>query len=301
MTDNIDESGQLDKDAFHKALLSYRNTPDQFTKVSPAKLVFGREIRDGVPMIQGKYSPHEAWKEALDAREQALVKRQHLGREKWNEHTKNLPALKKGDAVYVQNTVGNHPRRWERSGTIVECGDFDQYNVKIDGSNRCTLRNRKHLRKFTPPARQSAEVPITPARIVEQPFDDPEVPQLPNKLVENEVLPVPPSRAPSDPAPQHHPEVDVPLQSHESTAPDEQTRETPILPTIPQTVDGEGTQVRKSKRAKLLPNTLLDPETWDLGNIEVFSEKNTLLLHHLKMAVDILTAQLANTEGGGDK
>ena len=69
LTDNIDESGKLDKDSFHKALLSYRNTPDQFTKVSPAKSVFGRDIRDGIPMLKGSYSPHEAWKEALDARE----------------------------------------------------------------------------------------------------------------------------------------------------------------------------------------------------------------------------------------
>ena len=119
MTDNIDDSGNLNKDSFHRALLSYRNTPDQFTKVSPAKSVFGRDIRDSIPMLQGRYSPHEAWKEALDAREQALAKRQYFGHEKWNEHTKNLPALQKGDNVYVQNVVGNHSRRWERTGTVV--------------------------------------------------------------------------------------------------------------------------------------------------------------------------------------
>ena len=51
LTDNIDESGNLNKDSFHRALLSYRNTPDQFTKVSPAKSVFGRDIRDGIPML----------------------------------------------------------------------------------------------------------------------------------------------------------------------------------------------------------------------------------------------------------
>ena len=43
LTDNIDDSGNLNTDSFHRALLSYRNTPDQFTKVSPAKSIFGRE------------------------------------------------------------------------------------------------------------------------------------------------------------------------------------------------------------------------------------------------------------------
>ena len=94
------------------------------------------------------YSPHEAWREALDARKQALARRQYIDNEKWQEPTKNLPALQKGDSVYVQNVVGNHPRRWERTGTEVECKEYDQYNVKIDGSGRCTLRNSKHLRIF---------------------------------------------------------------------------------------------------------------------------------------------------------
>ena len=40
LVSNVDESGYLNKDSFHKAMLSYRNMPDQFTKMSPAKAVF---------------------------------------------------------------------------------------------------------------------------------------------------------------------------------------------------------------------------------------------------------------------
>ena len=55
-----------------------------------------------------------------------------------------------GDHVYIQNLVGNYPKRWERTGVVVEVKQFHQYVVRIDGSGRVTLRNRQHLRKFVP-------------------------------------------------------------------------------------------------------------------------------------------------------
>ena len=70
--------------------------------------------------------------------------------EVWTEHTKSLPPLKVGDLVRVQNQIGNAPRKWDKSGTIVEVRQHDQYVVKVDGSNRATLRNRKFLRKYQP-------------------------------------------------------------------------------------------------------------------------------------------------------
>ena len=52
--------------------------------------------------------------------------------------------------VFIQNQVGHKPRRWDKTGVIVECKDFDQYVVKVDGTGRLTLRNRKFLRKLMP-------------------------------------------------------------------------------------------------------------------------------------------------------
>lgn len=66
------------------------------------------------------------------------------------EHTRILQPLQIGDHVYVQNLVGNHPLKWERTGTIIETRQYHQYVVRIDGSGRVTLRNRQHLRRFTP-------------------------------------------------------------------------------------------------------------------------------------------------------
>ena len=44
ITDNCGPSGSLDVDSFHRAILSYRNTADPVTKVSPAMAEFGRQL-----------------------------------------------------------------------------------------------------------------------------------------------------------------------------------------------------------------------------------------------------------------
>lgn len=42
------------------------------------------------------------------------------------------------------------PLKWDKSGLITKVRQFDQYVVRIDGSGRVTVRNRKFLRKHTP-------------------------------------------------------------------------------------------------------------------------------------------------------
>ena len=150
ITDNTGPKGELDTDAVQIAILQYRNTPDPDTKISPAMCVFGRPIRDFIPIIPGKYKPHESWRETLKSREEALRKRHVRTAETWAEHTKRLPPLAVGDLVRVQNQTGPHPNKWDKTGRIVEVRQNDQYVIKIDGSGRITLRNRKFLRKFIP-------------------------------------------------------------------------------------------------------------------------------------------------------
>ena len=48
-----------------------------------------------------------------------------------------------------------------KTGVIVEIKPFQQYTVKIDGSGRVTLRNRKHLRKFTPFQKERIFIPVS--------------------------------------------------------------------------------------------------------------------------------------------
>ena len=55
-----------------------------------------------------------------------------------------------GDVAQVQNQVGKDALRWSRSGTMVESLGNQQYSVKMDGSGRVTLKNRRFLRKIKP-------------------------------------------------------------------------------------------------------------------------------------------------------
>ena len=73
--------------------------------------------------------------------------------ESLSEHSKDLPPLRHGDKVFVQNQNGHHPTKWDRTGEIMECRPHNQYTVKIDASGRITLRNRQYLRKYTPSPR----------------------------------------------------------------------------------------------------------------------------------------------------
>ena len=150
ITENVGPQGSIDVDRFRRAMLQYKNTPDPDTKLSPAQIIFGRSIRDFTPASSENYKQSSVWVLSSEMREQALAKRHALQRERLAEHTRRLPPLKVGDHVYVQNQVGNYPRKWDRSGVVVEVKGFDQYNIKVDGSGRLTLRNRKFLRKFTP-------------------------------------------------------------------------------------------------------------------------------------------------------
>ena len=158
---NISASGNLNTDAFQRAVLQHRNTPDPATKLSPAMCVFGRPVRDLIPVKPGKYAPHKMWKQNLELREQALSHRYALADRQWSEHTKSLPPLQPGTHVYLQNQTGNRPKHWDKMGVVVESLPYHQYRVRMDGSGRATLRNRKFLRIYSPttptPPRHTAQ------------------------------------------------------------------------------------------------------------------------------------------------
>ena len=121
----------------------------------------------------------------MENREKALAKRHSREREKWSEHTAELKPLETGDHVYLQNLTGNYPLRWERTGVVVEVKPFNQYVIRLDFSGRVTLRNRKHLRQFTPfsaprdiiisqtPSQPAQKAPLTRATEYSRPASKP--------------------------------------------------------------------------------------------------------------------------------
>ena len=160
---NVGPLGNLDNDAFAKAILQYRNTPTQNTGMSPAMALFGRQLRDFIPVSPGNYIPSPQWTRLLLEREFKYAKSQLKEHDKWSEHSRKQLPLKVGHIVSVQNLAGNHPLKWDRSGVVVEVRQHDQYGVKLDGSNRVTFRNRKHLRilGFRNPNMPFADTPVS--------------------------------------------------------------------------------------------------------------------------------------------
>ena len=168
--DNLTVTGQINTVEFSRALLQYRNTKDRDTGVSPAKSLMGRELRDFVPQSREQLM-NPVWHNLAEQRELALAVRGSKMKERLSANVKELKPLKVGDACIVQNQSGNYPKRWDKTGTIVAPGDFDQYQLRMDGSRRITLRNRKFLRKvdsfrdtYSPaPVLTHSKGPTTPA------------------------------------------------------------------------------------------------------------------------------------------
>ena len=164
LRENCDANGDVDNDAVTRALLTMRNTPDRDSGHSPAQLLLGRPLRDTLPLHQpwgrnespvhrgvGAQPITAVWHDMWDAQEVAL--RQRLGKniEKMETKAHDLRPLELQDHVRVQNQHGNLPKRWERTGVVVGSDRaHDKYWVKMDGSRRVTIRNRKFLRKFQP-------------------------------------------------------------------------------------------------------------------------------------------------------
>ena len=148
LMDNTGPNGEINLDKFQRGMLQYRNNPDRDTGLSPAQMIFGRPIKDFIPILLGSYRPHNTSIETSQAREEAMRARNVRNAERLTEHTVQLQPLKVGDWVFIQNQTANHPLRWDRTGLVIEVKQFDQYAVKVDGSGRVTLRNRKFLRKF---------------------------------------------------------------------------------------------------------------------------------------------------------
>ena len=155
LMDNVSPNGDLDNDKMMRALLTQRNTPDPGCRMSPAQILFGRPLRDALPYLEKDIMAfnnpriNEKWRQAWELKEEALKTRYVKTMENLGEHSRPLAPLRIGDHVVIQNQVGRFLKKWDRGGIIVEVKDNDQYVVKVTGTGRLTLRNRRFLRKYS--------------------------------------------------------------------------------------------------------------------------------------------------------
>ncbi|KAK3700483.1 hypothetical protein QZH41_004740 [Actinostola sp. cb2023] len=151
---NTGPTGSLDHDRFLCAMLQLRNTPDPDCNLSPAQIIFGRPLRDSLAFVNRleKYTNpniRPLWRHAWAAKEDALRARMTRTTESLKAHSRALRPLSIGEHVFLQNQQGSNPTKWDRSGVVMESPVHDQYRVKVDGSGRLTLRNRRFLRAYT--------------------------------------------------------------------------------------------------------------------------------------------------------
>ena len=152
--ENTGPQGDVDIPAFQRAMLTYRNTPTPLDNRSPAEIVFGRQIRDFVPVMPGKYEPCDTWKDTAANREKALMERHAKEVEALLPHTRKMPPLKVGNSVHdnrirrgMRHDAGTSLDKSSRSGKTtsmpLKCTDLAELPFATANSYGCTSRTRR--------------------------------------------------------------------------------------------------------------------------------------------------------------
>ena len=158
--DNTRADGSLDNDRSVRAILQHRNTPLKDLGMSPAQLLLHRELRDHVPANPSHYELHKDWVLAAKEREKLHARHSEPLEAAYNRSAHTLEPLTTQTAVMIQ-TKG----KWNKSGHIVDALPHRQYHVKVDGSGRVTLRNRRFLRRIAESSTTATLPPVSAATL----------------------------------------------------------------------------------------------------------------------------------------
>ena len=145
LQENTAPDGSLNCNKASRALLQYRNTPIQHLGLSPAQILYHRNLKDGLPTDPRKLKPHKKWVEAAMQREEAFSLRNKAMQDEYNRGTRVHGEIAVGSTVAVQETSDTSKHRWSRTGTVVERMDR-KYTIRMHGSGRVITRNRKHIK-----------------------------------------------------------------------------------------------------------------------------------------------------------
>ena len=275
---NTGPSGSLDTVRFLRAMMQLRNTPYPDCNISPTQIIFGRPIRDAFAFSNrlAKFRNHHIrplWREAWSQKKSAMKERFHRSAENGTKNLRNMPAIHLGDRCYIQNQTGKNPRRWDRSGTVVEDNGYHSYTVKVGGPERLTRRNRKYLRHFTAASqlvrdssihKSAVDAPLFPTPHVflpaspsstiprpnsSQPLAKPVVPATPDRPPTTTVVSKAPGVLPGHDSPKINPANNSP--SLEAPCPNIDPTSTPCsLPQSDATTDPRSRPVRSTRRPK---------------------------------------------------
>ena len=146
LSNYVTEDEPIDQKRIAQAVLQHRNTPLPDIKLSPAQILLHRQLRDKLPTHPTHYRLHKKWILTAKQREELLRTKNEAAMKTYNHTSRDLSPLKPQTKVVVLTSEKNP--RWSLTGMVVECLPFRKYRVKLDGSGRVVLRNRKFLREY---------------------------------------------------------------------------------------------------------------------------------------------------------
>ena len=149
LRDHTLPNGSINTNAFMIAIMGIRNTPDPLSGLSPAQVIYGRNLPDAFRFKEEIFKDakvRETWRNAWRYKEKANRHRFFCQRQTTNARSRAAAPLAVGTRVFIQNR--HNDKTWNRSGIVVERKGFGQYQVKLDGSGRLSLRTRGHLKPF---------------------------------------------------------------------------------------------------------------------------------------------------------
>lgn len=139
-------TGELSTDVATQAILTHRNTP-LHRKPEFHLWCHYMDVHSRITCLHQRSCDKNGWRSrTLERKWWRRCKRQACER-------KFIIPLQTGDSVHVQNQLGNRPKKWQRTGTIIEKLPHRQYRVLVYGSRRVSCH---FLRKIDPKCRMPA-------------------------------------------------------------------------------------------------------------------------------------------------
>ena len=255
---NISQTGSLNTDKMTRALLQHRNTPCAVTGLSPAQIIFGRVLRDFLPLQPNKFIPRQEWRQAASTRAAAYSKRIMEKASYLTQNSRPLAPLHVGQHVLIQdqNKSSATHKQWTRTGIIIDVGSHDDYHVRVDGSRLITKRNRQFLRPIAP----SLDVfnPIPTASNHKSSEQSPTIPAPPQDSRNRQRIPIPtpitpceesqPSSPPTNTNPKPFPQpATAPEDNTRISSPESEMVHLPPIPKIKVRRNNEGLWIKESQ------------------------------------------------------
>jgi hypothetical protein len=98
-----------------------------------------------------------------------LANKREMDNQRWSHRTKAFDDLEVRTAVAIQNQRGNNPTKWDKTGIVIENNPNRKVMIRVDGSRRVTMRNRRFVIPMVPMLRNDTQPEHAKRRTAQQP------------------------------------------------------------------------------------------------------------------------------------